>query len=179
MSTVTVKDGARINYRDCGTRQPAVFSNDWPLCAEALEGQMFFGATRGYRCMPMTSATPDVPIRRGMATIWTPTPPSLGPLNARSRHSGAMACWLILWPPISTAGVLRNQPVTGPRPIRYSDIKPARRRRPDRAGRKLYDNQAHFHFGLGRGLSFIRREESPVPDFATEAGSVRERRVGP
>jgi non-heme chloroperoxidase len=51
MSTITTKDGTRINYNDWGIGQPVVFSHGWPLSAEAFEDQMFFLASRGYRCI--------------------------------------------------------------------------------------------------------------------------------
>jgi non-heme chloroperoxidase len=51
MSTVTMKDGTEIYYKDWGTGQPIVFSHGWPLSADAWEDQMFFLASRGYRCI--------------------------------------------------------------------------------------------------------------------------------
>jgi non-heme chloroperoxidase len=49
MSTITVKDGTTIYYKDWGTGQPMVFSHGWPLSADDWEAQMFFFGQHGYR----------------------------------------------------------------------------------------------------------------------------------
>jgi non-heme chloroperoxidase len=49
MSTITVKDGTTIYYKDWGAGQPVVFSHGWPLSADDWDAQMMFFGQRGYR----------------------------------------------------------------------------------------------------------------------------------
>lgn len=51
MPTITTRDGTQIYYKEWGSGQPVVFSHGWPLSADAWEDQMFFLASRGYRCI--------------------------------------------------------------------------------------------------------------------------------
>ena len=40
-----------LHYKDWGSGQPIVFSHGWPLTADAFEDQMFYLASRGFRCI--------------------------------------------------------------------------------------------------------------------------------
>ncbi|SEJ64476.1 non-heme chloroperoxidase [Propionispira arboris] len=51
MSTIMMKDGTQIYYKDWGTGQPLVFSHGWPLNSDSWEAQMVFFASKGYRCI--------------------------------------------------------------------------------------------------------------------------------
>ena len=53
MSTLTMKDGTSIYYKDWGPPDGPVvtFSHGWPLCADAWDAQMFHLASQGYRCI--------------------------------------------------------------------------------------------------------------------------------
>ncbi len=44
-------NGLDLFYKDWGSGQPVVFSHGWPLSSDAFEDQMFFLASRGYRCI--------------------------------------------------------------------------------------------------------------------------------
>ncbi|MET3977485.1 non-heme chloroperoxidase [Mucilaginibacter sp. UYP25] len=49
MSTIKVKDGTEIYYKDWGTGQPIVFHHGWPLTGDDWDGQMMFFLEQGYR----------------------------------------------------------------------------------------------------------------------------------
>jgi non-heme chloroperoxidase len=51
MPTITMKDGAKIFYKDWGAGQPVVFSHGWPLNADAWDEQLYFFASNGYRAI--------------------------------------------------------------------------------------------------------------------------------
>src|SRR3982750_2154244 len=49
MSTITVKDGTTIFYKDWGSGPVVTFSHGWPLNADAWDGQLHFLAQKGFR----------------------------------------------------------------------------------------------------------------------------------
>jgi non-heme chloroperoxidase len=49
MSTITVKDGTTIYYKDWAEGPVVTFSHGWPLCSDAWDGQMHFLAQNGFR----------------------------------------------------------------------------------------------------------------------------------
>jgi non-heme chloroperoxidase len=49
MSTIKVKDGTEIYYKDWGTGQPIVFHHGWPLSGDDWDTQMMFFLQQGYR----------------------------------------------------------------------------------------------------------------------------------
>src|SRR3954454_13697351 len=51
MSTITLKDGTTMFYKDLGQGQPIVFSHGWPLSADDWDTQIFYFASRGFRCI--------------------------------------------------------------------------------------------------------------------------------
>jgi len=51
MSSITVKDGTRIYYKDWGKGPVATFSHGWPLSSDAWDGQLLFFAQNGFRAV--------------------------------------------------------------------------------------------------------------------------------
>src|SRR5512139_2441120 len=51
MNSIKTKDGTRIAYKDVGAGQPIVFSHGWPLSSDDWDSQIFFFASRGFRCI--------------------------------------------------------------------------------------------------------------------------------
>ena len=49
MSTIMVKDGTTIYYKDWGMGPVVTFSHGWPLSSDAWDGQMLFLAQNGFR----------------------------------------------------------------------------------------------------------------------------------
>src|ERR1700754_365292 len=49
MSTIKVKDGTEIYYKDWGTGQPIFFHHGWPLTGDDWDGQMMFFLEHGFR----------------------------------------------------------------------------------------------------------------------------------
>jgi non-heme chloroperoxidase len=51
VSSIRTTDGTNIYYKDWGTGRPVVFSHGWPLNADAWDDQLWFFASRGFRCI--------------------------------------------------------------------------------------------------------------------------------
>jgi len=49
MSTITVKDGTTIYYKDWGSGPVVTFSHGWPLNSDAWNAQLHFLAENGFR----------------------------------------------------------------------------------------------------------------------------------
>jgi len=49
MSTITVKDGTTIYYKDWGKGPAITFSHGWPLNSDAWDGQLLFFVQNGFR----------------------------------------------------------------------------------------------------------------------------------
>ena len=49
MSTLKLKDGTEIFYKDWGTGRPLVFHHGWPLSSDDWDAQLFFFLEKGYR----------------------------------------------------------------------------------------------------------------------------------
>ncbi|WMT92674.1 alpha/beta hydrolase [Pelagibacterium sp. H642] len=51
MSTITVRDGAQIFYKDWGSKdaQPVVFHHGWPLSSDDWDAQLLYFLEKGYR----------------------------------------------------------------------------------------------------------------------------------
>jgi non-heme chloroperoxidase len=51
MSFIKTEDGTNIFYKDVGEGQPIVFSHGWPLSSDDWDNQIFYFASRGFRCI--------------------------------------------------------------------------------------------------------------------------------
>ena len=76
MSTITVKDGTTIYYKDWGPRnaQPIVFHHGWPLSADDWDTQMLYFLEKGYRVIAHDRRGHGRSTRSAMVTTWTTTP---------------------------------------------------------------------------------------------------------
>ncbi|GBQ65554.1 non-heme chloroperoxidase [Ameyamaea chiangmaiensis NBRC 103196] len=51
MTTLTLRDGTELYYKDWGAGQPVLFSHGWPLDADMWDSQMLHLARNGYRAI--------------------------------------------------------------------------------------------------------------------------------
>ena len=51
MTTITMRDGTEIYYKDWGAGPAVVFSHGWPLSSDSWEAQMMHLAGHGFRCI--------------------------------------------------------------------------------------------------------------------------------
>ena len=68
MSTITVKDGTTIYYKDWGEGPVVTFSHGWPLCSDAWDGQMHFLAENVSGWSRMTGVVMAAPASPGLGT---------------------------------------------------------------------------------------------------------------
>jgi pimeloyl-ACP methyl ester carboxylesterase len=65
MVAITTRDGTRIYYKDWGAGPPVVFSQGWPLSADAWDSQMLFLGQHGYSVVAHDMACISEGIRDG------------------------------------------------------------------------------------------------------------------
>jgi len=87
MPYITARDGTQIHFKDWGSGRPVVFSQGWPLSADAWDAQVRFLRTRAYSVIAH--------VRLGLGV--------LGFLSAAARSPAVMArsrlveCGAIFW----------------------------------------------------------------------------------
>ena len=68
MSTITVKDGTTIYYKDWGEGPVVMFSHGWPLCSDAWDSQLHFSLRMDSALSPVTGVVMAAPAKPGAAT---------------------------------------------------------------------------------------------------------------
>ena len=68
MSTITVKDGTTIFYKDWGSGPVVTFSHGWPLCSDAWDGQMLVLARTDSAWSPTTGEAMGDRVKLGRGT---------------------------------------------------------------------------------------------------------------
>ena len=79
MSSLTVKDGTEIYYKDWGTGQPIMFPHGWPLSADDWDSQMLFFLLRGYRVIAHDRRGHGRSTQTDLGNDWTPMLPTAPP----------------------------------------------------------------------------------------------------
>ena len=74
MSTITVKDGTTIYYKDWGKGPVVTLSHGWPLNADMWDGQMMFLAEHGFLVFAEVATPAEVQMIRdeadAIASAW-------------------------------------------------------------------------------------------------------------
>jgi hypothetical protein len=71
MSTITVKDGTTIYYKDWGKGPVVTFSHGWPLNSDMWDGRCCFSHSKVSELWHTIVVAMADPARRGPETTWT------------------------------------------------------------------------------------------------------------
>ncbi|MEF9477890.1 alpha/beta hydrolase [Chryseobacterium sp. 1B4] len=69
MSTLTLKDGTEIFYKDQGQGPVLMFHHGWPLSSDDWDAQVIFFYRKATEWLPMTEEATDAPARTSTITL--------------------------------------------------------------------------------------------------------------